>query len=119
MDFCLNKTEIETKNIHLSFEKIKSFNELLECNLFNVIYMEDSSDEYPKVFITGQTIARKKRFFGKTIYFKLNNSVFEATEIDRANFGSCGYIFYKMSHKLNKCNSADLHELNSIGGKGK
>ncbi len=100
MDIALNKTEIETKNIFLSFDRIKSFDELLSCNLDNVVWMDDSDSEYPKHFLKNQRIERKKMFFSKAIYFKLNDILLEPTKVYRDNFESCGYVFYKLKLHL-------------------
>ena len=96
MDIALNKKEIETRNIFLSFEKIKNFDELLICDLDEVIFILNSEDEYPKVFLKINRVEKKKMFFSKAIYFKLNNSVLEPTKVYRDNFNSCGYVFYKL-----------------------
>ena len=103
MDIALNKTEIETKNIFLSFDRIKSFDELLSCKLDEVIYIKDSEDEYPKLFLKNNRIEKKKMFFSKAIYFKLNDILLEPTKVIRDNFNSCGYVFYKL--KLNMSNA--------------
>lgn len=100
MDIALNKTEIETKNIFLSFDRIKSFDELLHCNLDNIVWMDDSDSEYPKNFLKNQRIERKKMFFSKAIYFKLNDILLEPTKVYRDNFKSCGYVFYKLKLHL-------------------
>jgi len=100
MDIALNKTEIETKNIFLSFDRIKSFDELLSCKLDNVVWMSDSDSEYPKYFLKNQRIERKKMFFSKAIYFKLNDIMLEPTKVYRDNFDSCGYVFYKLKLHL-------------------
>lgn len=103
MDIALNKTEIETKNIFLSFDRIKSFDELLSCNLDDVVYMDDSEKEYPKIFLRNNSVVRKKMFFSKAVYFKLNDILYEPTKVYRDNFNSCGYVFYKL--KLNMENA--------------
>lgn len=100
MDIALNKTEIETKNIFLSFDRIKSFDKLLSCNLDEVVYIDNSEDESPKVFLKNQRIVKKKRFFSKAIYFKLNDILCEPTKVDRDNFSFCGYVFYKLNLNL-------------------
>jgi hypothetical protein len=100
MDIALNKTEIETKSIFLSFDRIKCFEELLSCELDKVVYIGDSEDEYPKHFLKNQRIERKKMFFSKAIYFKLNDIMFEPTKVYRDNFNSCGYVFYKLKLHL-------------------
>jgi len=100
MDIALNKTEIETKNILISFDRIKSFDELLSCNLDEVVYIHNSEDEYPKLFLKNNRIVRKKMFFSKALYFKLNDIAFEPTKVYRDNFESCGYVFYKLKLHL-------------------
>jgi hypothetical protein len=99
MDMALNKNEVENMEISLSFVRIRSFDELLYCNLDDVVYIHDSEDEYPKIFLKNNKIVKKKMFFGKRIYFKLNDSVCEPTKLDRDNFNLCSYVFYKL--KLN------------------
>jgi len=100
MDIALNKTEIETKNIFLSFDRIKRFDELLSCNLNEVVYIHDSEDEYPKFFLKNNRIKKKKMFFSKAIYFKLNDIMMEPTKVYRDSFESCGYVFYKLKLHL-------------------
>ena len=100
MDFFLNKTEIENNNIKLSFKIIKSFEELIKCNLDEIIYIDDSDDEYPKRGIRNQVIKRKKTFFGNFVYFKLNDIALEPTRVGRDNFNNCGKVFYKMELNL-------------------
>ena len=100
MDIALNKTEIETKNIFLSFDRIKSFEELLSCKLDEVVYMDDAEDEYPKKFLKNQRIEKKKMFFSKAIYFKVNDIMLEPTKVYRDNFHSYGYVFYKLTLHL-------------------
>lgn len=102
MDIALNKTQIETKDISLSFKKIETFDELLSCNLDEVIYIDDSKEEYPKMFLKNQRILKKKRVWGKAIYFQLNNSVCEPTKIDRDNFCVCEHVFYKLNLNMIK-----------------
>ena len=97
MEFYLNKIGIEENDISLSFKKINSFDKLLDCNLSEIIYIEDNEDE---ISITNQIIRKKKTLLSKAIYFQLNNSVFEPTKIYRDDFHNCGYIFYKMILKL-------------------
>ena len=103
MDIALNKTEIETKNIFLSFDRIKTFDKLLSCDLDKIIWMDNSEAEYPKSFLKNQMIVRKKMFFSKAVYFKLNDILLEPTKVNRDNFNSCGYVFYKL--KLNMENA--------------
>jgi hypothetical protein len=100
MNLYLNKSEIENGHIYLSFNKIKSFDELINCDLENVIYIEDTKKEFPKAGIITNHISKKRRFFSKVIYFKLNDCLFEPTIIYRDDFASCKYIFYKVSFKI-------------------
>lgn len=108
MDIALNKIEIENKKIFLSFERIKSFDELLSCKLDDVVWMDDSDSEYPKHFLKNQRIEQKKMFFSKTIYFKLNNILLEPFKVYRDNFDSSGYVFYKLKLHLEGSHDDDL-----------
>ena len=97
MDIALNKIEIEKKDISLSFKKIKTFDKLLSCKLDEIIYIHDSEDEFPKICLKNQKIVKKKRTFSKAIYFQLNDILCGPTKIDRDNFNSCEYVFYKLN----------------------
>jgi len=97
MDIALNKIEIEKKDISLSFKKIETFDELLSCKLDEIIYIHDLEDEYLKVYLKNQKIVKKKRIFSKAIYFQLNDILCEPTKINRDDFNSCGYVFYKLN----------------------
>lgn len=111
MDIALNKKEIETKNIFLSFDRIKSFDELLFCNLDEVVYIHDSGDEYPKICLKNNMIVKKKMFFSKAIYFKLNDILLEPTKVYRDNFNSCSYVFYKLKLHLEGSKMLPLTEV--------
>ena len=100
MNIFMNKNDLKNAKIELSFKKIKSFDELLDADRSNVIYVADSKSNFPKSDILGSIIKKKKHWLCKTIYFKLNNSVFEPTKVYRDNFYSCGQVFYKMSSRV-------------------
>jgi hypothetical protein len=102
IEFYSNKKEIENKNICLSFIKINNFDELICSDLNKIIYIVDTKNEYPIQGIMSQKIIKKKEFFSKSIYFKLNDILLEPTKVFRDNFNNCGYIFYKMKIKETK-----------------
>ncbi len=64
---------------------------------------EDAKHDGHKKYLEeskGDIIIKKKMFFSKVIYFKLNDILLEPTKVYRDNFNSCGYVFYKLKLKL-------------------
>jgi hypothetical protein len=104
MNIYLSKSDIEKSKISLKFEKIKKFDDLVDSKLTEVIFIEDSKLDYPKCGISNQEIKRKTYFFCRDIYFELNDSVLDSTEVNRHTFSSCGYIFYKIRIIKNETN---------------
>lgn len=113
MDFCLNKSQIEKENISLKFERIISFDELLDCKLDEIIYIKDTEQEYPKIFIKNNFIKKKRKLFTKVIYFQLNDIGIEPTKVYRDDFNNCGYIFYKMEVLFHPKNALNVKEVSN------
>ena len=99
MEIYLNKFDIN-KILNFRFREIKSFDELLTSDLDSVIYMSQDTGNGCSHGILGQKIVKKKYKFCEHIYFKLNNSVMDSTEINRDNFHTCEYKFYKINTYL-------------------
>lgn len=93
-----NNNDLTNFKIELTFKKINSFDELLKNDVNELVYVEATNKKYWKTDLTALTVVRKKNWFCKTIYFKLND--WKDTKVYRDNFALCGYNFYKLKTKL-------------------
>ena len=95
MEAITNLKEIERTSFTYTFKKIDSFDEMLRTPTEEIVYLEQEEWSDGSYIFTAK-LTKNYTWLHKHPYYNLNYALMEKTIVNRGNFHTCRFNFYKV-----------------------